>query len=91
MEMKDKPQITGVTLTPDGIEIGYLRFPQDVRKNGLVWQHTVLAPFASDYEDEIEEFFDALHALLADVLDDEDRAEPIDPDEDEEEETDEDD
>ena len=84
--MKPEPvQITGVTLGEDGIEIGYVRVPDDIRKNGLAWQHRVLVPFGSDYDDEIEEFFEALHALLMDALDDEGRAEPIDLTEAEEE------
>lgn len=93
MEMSDNPvpQITGINLLPDGIEIGYIRYPQDIRKNGLIWQHQVLVPFGSDYEDEIEAFTEAVQALLTDALDDEDRAEPIDPEceDDEEEEEDE--
>lgn len=84
-------RITGLELHPEGIEIGYVRFPQDVRKNGLVWQHRVFVPSGSDYEDEIETFVDAMRALLLDALDDEDRAEPVDPDdEDEDEEVDDD-
>jgi hypothetical protein len=83
-------QITGVALLEDGgLEIGYLRLPQDVRKNGLVWQHAVRVPVGTDYDDEIEAFQQALVDLLEDVLDDEDRAEPIElkdeDDEDEEE------
>lgn len=81
--MKDEVQITGVLLGDAGIEIGYVRVPADVRKNGLLWQHSVLVPFGSDYDDEIEEFQAALRALLMDALDDEDRAEPIEPEEEE--------
>lgn len=78
-------QILNVEITPDGLGVTYGRVPRDIRKNGLVWQHRVLVPYGSDYDDEIETFTDALKALLADVLDDEDRAEPIelDPQEDE--------
>lgn len=78
-------QITGVELSQEGISIGYVRLPADVRKNGLVWQHSVLVPRSSDYDDEIEEVETALLALLTDALDDEDRAEPVDLDEPEEE------
>lgn len=82
----DEIQITSVVLQDHGIEIGYVRMPQDVRKNGLVWQHKVFVPAGSDYDDEIEAFGVALQELLDDALDDEQRAEPIDMDEDEEEE-----
>lgn len=78
-------QITNVGFLPDGIEIGYIRVPRDVRKNGLLWTHSVLVPIGSDYDEEIETFMDALRALLDDALDDEDRAEPINPNEEEEE------
>lgn len=84
-------QITGVELSQEGISIGYVRLPADVRKNGLVWQHSVSVPYRSDYDDEIEALVEAAQALLADVLDDEDRAEPIDPSIEEEEEDDDDD
>lgn len=77
-------QIVGIDFTPEGLGLGYMRVPKDVRKNGLVWQHQVLVPHGSDYDDEIEALMDAAQALLADVLDDEDRAEPIDPPGDEE-------
>lgn len=85
-------QITGIAISEQGIEIGYLRLPQDVRKNGLAWQHSVLVPRDSDYDEEIGDVEVALLALLADALDDEDRAEPIDltpPDEDDDEDEDE--
>ena len=88
--MEIEPQITGVTLQPEGIEITYVRVPQDVRKNGLMWQHAVLVPLGSDYDDEIETFIDALRALLTDALDDEDRAEPIEPGSEEDEDDDDD-
>lgn len=83
-------QIVHVGLKEGGdLEIAYVRLPQDVRKNGLVWQHNVHVPRGSDYDDELDTFYEALIALLTDVLDDEDRAEPIDmtkdDDEDEEE------
>ena len=83
-------QITGLVLHEEAIEIGYVRLPQDVRKNGLVWQHSVQIPRKSDYDDEIEAFEEALVALLEDALDDEDRAEAIDPTEEEEEDDDDD-
>jgi hypothetical protein len=83
-------QITGVELLPDGVQIAYVRVPKDVRKNGLVWQHQVFVPFSSDYDEEMTEVTDALLALLKDVLDDEDRAEPIDLTEEEDEEEDDD-
>lgn len=86
--MDQKVQITGVSLQPDGIDIGYLRIPQDVRKNGLIWEHNVSIPMGSDYDDEIEAVREALEALLTDALDDEDRAEPIDPTEEEEDDDD---
>jgi hypothetical protein len=80
--------ITGVALVEGGVEISYGRLPQDVRKNGLAWQHSVLIPKGSDYDDEIETFEEALLALLEDALDDEDTAEPIEPELDDEEEDD---
>lgn len=71
-------QITGIGIGAEGIEIGYVRLPKDVRKNGLAWQHSVLVPRSSDYDDEISAVEDAVLALLEDALDDEERAEPID-------------
>ena len=84
-------QITGIALTQaGGIEVGYVRLPQDVRKNGLVWQHTVQIPRGSDYDEELDDLMDALVVLLTDVLEDEATAEPIDmPDEEDEDEDDE--
>jgi hypothetical protein len=78
-------QITGVALAPEGIEIGYVRVPRDVRKNGLVWSHAVMVPRGSDYDDEIEALEEALMGLLVDALDDEDTAEAVDLTEDEDE------
>ncbi len=78
-------QITGIALSETGIEVGYLHVPDDVRKNGLVWQHSVQIPRGSDYDDEIETFEQALLALLEDVLDDQDTAEPIEMTEEEDE------
>lgn len=71
-------QITTVSLLEEGIELGYVRLPADVRKNGLVWQHAVLVPRKSDYDDEIEAVEDALIALLEDALEDEGLAEAVD-------------
>jgi hypothetical protein len=83
--------INGVEVTPEGgLVIAYGRFPRDVRKNGLMWSHQVHVPAASDYDDEIEAVTEALQALLVDVLEDEDTAEPVDLTEPEEEEDDED-
>ncbi len=82
-------QINSVGLLPEGLEIHYMRLPADVRKNGLVWQHVVLVPRESDYDDEIEAVQLALHELLADVLEDEALAEPIEPKYDDDEEDDE--
>lgn len=86
--MEPVNQIAGIEFTPESIVIGYMRVPRDVRKNGLIWQHQVQVPLGSDYEDEISTLLDAATALLADVLDDEDRAEPIDPPTEEEDEDD---
>lgn len=70
--------------------IHYGRFPLDVRKNGLMWSHTVNVPAGSDYDDELQAVTEALHNLLDDVLDDETRAEPVEiPTEEEDEEEDE--
>lgn len=77
--MDETSQLAGIEFLPEGVSLTYVRLPKDVRKNGLVWQHRVLVPSDSDYDDEIETLHDAAQALLADVLDDEDRAEPIDP------------
>ena len=84
--MPDAVQITGVQFLEEGVEIAYIRVPADVRKNGLVWTHSVLIPSESDYEDELTTFHEALRDLLMDALDDEDRAEPIDLTEDTEDE-----
>lgn len=78
MSEQNDLQITGLTFVADGVEVTYIRVPADVRKNGLVWSHAVLIPRNSDYDDELESFTDALKDLVLDVLDDEDRAEPID-------------
>jgi len=87
--MEPMNQVAGIEFTPEGVVIGYMRMPRDVRKNGLIWQHQVQVPNGSDYDDEIEALTEAAHALLVDVLDDEDRAEPIDPPTEEEDEDDE--
>ena len=81
---ESRTQVMGVELNPDGIAITYTRIPRDIRKNGLVWQHMVLVPNGSDYDDEISELLDAIGVLIEDVLDDEDRAEPIELEEEEE-------
>lgn len=75
--METLNQITGIEIGSDGVAIGYIRVPTDIRKNGLAWQHHVTVPAGTDYDDEIEALVEAAQALLADVLDDEDRAEPI--------------
>lgn len=82
--------ISGVEIVPEGVSISYMRVPRDVRKNGLLWQHNVVVPTGSDYDDEIETFMDALQALLVDVLEDEETAEPIEPTTDEDEDEDDD-
>ena len=76
--------IHSMEVTAEGLGVTYTRYPTDIRKNGLAWQHHVLVPFDSDYDDELEAVQIAMQALLKDVLDDEDRAEPIAPDEEEE-------
>lgn len=83
------PVIEGIDISPDGVSISYLRLPLDIRKNGLAWRHQVFVPAGSDYDDELEALNDAALALLADVLDDEDRAEPIEPQEEEDDDDDE--
>lgn len=75
--MSEELQILGVQFLDEGVEIGYMRVPADVRKNGLLWTHAVVIPRDSDYEDELEAFQEALKDLLLDALDDEDRAEPV--------------
>ena len=85
MEPQQEPVLVSVELLGDaGLSLRYLQYPKDVRKNGLTWQHQVFVPRGSDYDDELDAVDEALQALLADVLDDEDRAEPIDPEEEEE-------
>jgi len=86
--MDETTQLAAVEFLPEGVSLAYVRVPADIRKNGLMWQHRVLVPHGSDYDDEIEALHDAAQALLADVLDDEDRAEPIDPPTDEEDDDD---
>ncbi len=83
--------INNLEKTKTGLSITYIRLPRDARKNGLIWQHNVVVPFGSDYDDEIEAVDDALNALLVDVLDDEDRAEPVDVIDEEDKEADDDD
>lgn len=78
-------QITNVQLLEGGVEIGYMRLPKDLRKNGLMWSHSLLIPRGSDYDDELDAFEEALQALLVDALDDEDTAESVDPIEEDEE------
>lgn len=87
--MEQELVINAVEAGPDGgLVIHYGRLPRDVRKNGLMWQHTVQVPADSDYDDELEAVQEAVKALLEDVLDDENRAEPIEMDQEEEEEDD---
>lgn len=84
-------EVSAVEFGPDGLLVTYQRIPTDIRKNGLIWQHAVLVPHGSDYDDEIEELVASLRALLLDVLDDEDRAEPIELTEEQEQDDDDDD
>lgn len=65
-------ELFAVEFSPEGVRMSYVR-RQDVRENGLVWQHQVAVPFGSDYDDEIEAAHEAVMALLKDALDDEDR------------------
>lgn len=85
-----KAVLHGVSLMEDGsIELAYMRMPVDLRVNRLMWQHSVIVPAGSDYDEEIDAVYEALTALLDDVLDDEDRVEPMplgQEDEDDEEE-----
>lgn len=90
-EMTPELQIRNIDMAENGMALSYIRLPTDARKNGLVWQHNVLVPYGSDYDDEIADVVVALKALLVDVLDDEDRAEVIEPIQENEEEDDEDD
>lgn len=91
MEIGGGLVINGVESTPEGgLVITYGRFPRDVKKNGLMWSHQVHVPADSDYDDEIEAVTDALHALLIDVLEDEELAEPMEITHEEQEEDDED-
>lgn len=92
--MSEDLQITGLGVMPDGgIEVGYVRLPTDLRKNGLLWHHSVSVPRGSDYDDELDDLMESLGALMRDVLEDEALAEPVerieeDDDEDEDEEED---
>lgn len=86
--MEPMNQLMGIDFGPEGLGLGYTRVPADIRKNGLAWQHQVFVPHGSDYDDEIEALVEAARALLADVLDDEDRAEPIELTEEDEEDDD---
>lgn len=90
MDTAPAPLLASVDLDADGLSLAYMEFPQDVRKNGLTWQHRVFVPRGSDYDDEIDAAVEALQALLTDVLDDIDRAEPVELAEDEDEEAEED-
>lgn len=87
--MENVNVVLGVEVVAEGLALHYVRLPKDVRKNGLEWKHTVLVPRDSDYDDELAAVLEALNQLLADALDDEDRAEPIDMDQEEEEDDDE--
>lgn len=71
-------QIVGVSLLDDGgLEIAYIELTKDLKKNGLAWTHTVRVPRGSDYDEELESFYEALGEVLRDALDDRDRAESI--------------
>lgn len=83
-------EIVGINLLEDGgVELVYLKIPDDAKANGLLWKHAVHIPAKSDYDDELEAVHEALRALLLDVLDDESRVEVAqlieDEDEDDEE------
>lgn len=78
MSQENQPQLVGVQLLAEGVELIYAILPRDVRKNGLMWQHSVLVPRGSDYDLEIEAVEEALSALLEDVLEDEATAESVD-------------
>jgi hypothetical protein len=85
-------QILGFGLLADGgVEVGYVRVPEDLKKNGLIWQHTVQIPRGSDYDDELDAVMEAIAVLTRDVLEDQELAEPIDIDEPEDEEDEEED
>lgn len=62
--------IATVALEPDALVLTYMTLPADLRENGLAAQHQLTIPKGSDYDDEIEAVTDAVHALLADALDD---------------------
>lgn len=83
--MQETNEISGIEFGAEGLTVTYVRVPRDIRKNGLIWQHQVGVPHGSDYGDEIEALTEAAQALLTDVLDDEDRAEPIEQQHEEEE------
>jgi hypothetical protein len=87
----EERRITSVELGAEGWGIGYMTIPTDIRKNGLMWQHHVFVPIGSDYDEELDAAYIALSDLLDDVLDDEERAEPVDLAESEEEEENDDD
>jgi hypothetical protein len=72
-----RTQVMSLEFNPEGVVVNYTRIPRDIRKNGLAWQHAVLVPAGSDYDDEITDLLEAVAALIEDVLDDEDRAEPV--------------
>ncbi len=85
--MTNDTQILGFGLLEGGgIEIGYVRVPEDVKKNGLISSHSVQIPRGSDYDDELDDVMEALAALLHDALEDTELAEAIELPEDEEEE-----
>lgn len=87
MDTPDELIVNGIEVTPEsGVVIHYGRFPRDVRKNGLIWNHSVHIPAGSDYDDELDTALEAIKDLLADALDDEDRVEPIEIPEEEEQE-----
>lgn len=81
-------QLSAIEFRPDGVCLAYGRYPTDIRQNGLIWQHQVLVPRGSDYDDEIEALMETAQALLTDVLEDEATAEPITPPDDDEDEDD---
>lgn len=70
--------IRAVNFLEDAVTIEYVTPEEDVKANGVTVNHALMVPAGDDYDDEIEAVFDAVQALLADVLEDLPRLEPVD-------------
>lgn len=68
--MKKHRIISELSFDSDGVAIQFVTPSEDVKKNGLLVNHSILIPLGDDYDTEIQALVDAAMALLDDALED---------------------